>query len=348
MVLNALDAHERGAEVLVGTRFAAARRDGAQWHATLEPAAGGPPRQVRARALVNAAGPWVEQVLGRLDHIEAKNSLRLVKGSHIVVPRLYDGEQAYIFQNDDRRIVFAIPYEGRFSLIGTTDVPHDGPPHKVRISAEETDYLCRAVNRYLKRQVAPSDVVWSQAGVRPLYDDASSNAATVTREYVLELEGGAGEAPLLSIFGGKITTSRKLAEAALAELLPHLGEARPAWTERASLPGGDLPGAEFAPFLAQFQTAHPWLPAELAYRYARAYGTRAERLLDGRRSLEALGQGFGAGLYEAELDYLRDQEWARTADDVLWRRSKLGLHLDPAGYQQVAAWHARQAPVNAA
>ncbi|MFQ6017516.1 MAG: glycerol-3-phosphate dehydrogenase [Kiloniellaceae bacterium] len=340
VVLNALDARERGAEILTRTRCTAARRLDGHWQASLEPSTGGPCRKVRARALVNAAGPWVTEVLERATGAKRKSKLRLVKGSHIVVPRMAQGRQAYILQNDDRRVVFVIPYEHDFSLIGTTEVPHEADPGKARISPEETAYLCAAVNRYFARPVAPDQVVWSYAGVRPLFDDAHENVSAVTRDYVFEVDTGPGgdQAPLLSIFGGKITTYRRLAEHALAELLPALGAATPAWTERAVLPGGDMPDADIDAFLAALKAARPWLPEGLALRYARAYGTRVETLLADARGLAGLGEDLGGGLHEAEVDYLRRHEWARTPEDILWRRSKLGLHLSEAAKARLGTW----------
>ena len=368
VVLNAIDAAERGAEILPRTRLTAARREGGLWQATLEPshpggAPGGgngssPARQVTARALVNAAGPWVLDVQNKVSGAKQGSGLRLVKGSHIVVPRMSAGEQAYIFQNPDRRIIFAIPYERDFTLIGTTDLPYQGDPGAVAISAEETAYLCAAVSDYFVTPVAPGDVVWSYSGVRPLYDDRRESVSAVTRDYVFNIDSangttggttgdatsggaGGGTAPLLSIFGGKITTYRKLAEHALDKLLPRLGPGRPgrpAWTERATLPGGDLPGADFAAFLNEFRAARPWLPEALARRLARAYGTRIEILLGSARGLAGLGEDLGAGLHEAEADYLMNREWARGAEDILWRRSKLGLHfLSQDGTQEGAA-----------
>ncbi|MFQ5774758.1 MAG: glycerol-3-phosphate dehydrogenase [Kiloniellaceae bacterium] len=339
VVLNALDAAERGAEILPRTRCASARRVDGLWQAVLQPTAGGPARTIRARALVNAAGPWVGSVLGTLAGIDRESRLRLVKGSHIVVPRIAEGGQAYILQNVDRRVVFVIPYERRFSLIGTTEVPYEGDPAAARISAEETEYLCAAVNRYFAAPVTPERVVWSYSGVRPLYDDASQNVSAVTRDYVFDLDPGSaphGAAPLLSVFGGKITTYRKLAEHALAKLLPLIGKPAAAWTEGAALPGGDIPGADFDGFLAAFGAAHPWLPTDLARRYARAYGTRAETLLAGARGLDDLGEHLGDGLYEAEVEYLRRHEWAGAAEDILWRRSKLGLHVAEATRARLA------------
>jgi glycerol-3-phosphate dehydrogenase len=275
---------------------------------------------------------------GGLGQDTAKKRVRLIKGSHIVVPRLHDGAHPYILQNTDKRIVFVIPYEDDYSLIGTTDVEYEGDPRSVAITPEETDYLCAVVNRYFKRQVSPADIVWTYAGVRPLFDDASGDASAVTRDYIFDLDGGGDKAPLLSIFGGKITTYRKLAEHAMARLAPLLGCQGPAPGRPMPLPGGDLPGADFAAFLAAFKTEHPWLPGPLATRLARAYGSRAELIVAGRQGLNDLGQNLGGDLYEAELDYLVAHEWARTADDVLWRRSKLGLHLDEAAKARVEDW----------
>ncbi|WP_241503902.1 glycerol-3-phosphate dehydrogenase [Ferruginivarius sediminum] len=337
VVLNALDAAERGAEVLTGTRCTQARRtDNGLWEVRTEPVDGSVhPRVIRARALVNAAGPWVTDVLRDVAGLNRPAGLRLVKGSHMVVPRLYEGDQAYILQNDDRRIVFAIPYERQFTLLGTTDKPWNDDAADVAIDDEERAYICRAVNRYFKAQVRPEDAVWSYSGVRPLYDDANENVSAVTRDYVFDIDGGEAEGtpPLLSVFGGKITTYRRLAEHAMEKLLPLMGQegenrhAPRRWTATAPLPGGDMPGGDFEDFLAKLRSQRPWLPPELAYRYARAYGTRVNGLLGDAGGLGELGTDFGGGLYQAEVDYLVRQEFARTAEDVLWRRSKLGLHV---------------------
>ena len=342
VVLNALDAKERGAEVLTRTRCTAVRREDGIWQARLEPVDGGPAREVAARALVNAAGPWVTDVLGRVAGVNRRQALRLVKGSHLVVPKLYEGDQAYIFQNEDRRVIFAIPYESDFTLIGTTDLPYEGDPGSVAITPAESEYLCSAISRYLKTSVTPADAVWSYSGVRPLYDDASENVSAVTRDYVFDIDASEGRPPLLSIFGGKITTYRKLAEHALAKLDEASGRQTAAWTQSAPLPGGDMPDADFERFLETLKRERPWLPAELARRYARAYGTRVTRMLDGIQDLDDLGEALGEGLYEAEADYLAREEWARCADDVLWRRSKLGLHVDDAAKARLAAWFDRQ------
>jgi glycerol-3-phosphate dehydrogenase len=333
VVLNARDAAERGAEILTRTRFVSAERRGDHWLATVENLADGSRRQIAAPILINAAGPWVGEVLRRRLGDPDGKSPRLIKGSHIIVPRLFEGEQAYILQNPDKRIVFAIPYEGRFTLVGTTDIPYDADPAAVAIDREETAYLAETVSRYFKKKVTPADVVWSYSGVRPLYDDAASNASAVTRDYVLDVEGGKGEPVLLSVFGGKITTFRRLAEHALEKLAPFLPRPTRPWTATAPLPGGDLPEGDFDGFLARLQRAKPWLPAALARRLARAYGSRIDRILGDAAGLDDLGRDFGGGLTEAEVVYLRDQEWARSADDVLWRRSKLGLHV-PAGTRE--------------
>ena len=341
VVLNAMDAAERGAEILTRTRCASARRVDGVWEAELEPvgqAEGGQRRQVRARAIVNAAGPWVTDVLSRVAGTNRQAGLRLIKGSHIVVPRLFEGEQAYIFQHPDRRVIFAIPYERQFTLIGTTDVVFEGNPGDAKITEDEIAYLCEAVSRYFKRPVTPDQVVWNYSGVRPLYDDSSKSASAVTRDYVFDVETPQNGAPLLSVFGGKITTYRKLAEHALSRLLPLLGHEAKNWTAGATLPGGDIPGADFASFESALEAEHAWLPAELAQRYARAYGTRTRNILGTAKKLDDLGEHLGDGVYEAEVDYLVRQEWARSAKDILWRRSKLGLHVSEDTRRRLEAW----------
>jgi glycerol-3-phosphate dehydrogenase len=345
VVLNAMDAAERGAVILTRTRCTAARRASGLWYASLEPAEGGPTQQIRARALVNASGPWVDRVQTEVLQRPSDKRVRLVKGSHIVVPKLYDHDAPYILQNDDGRVVFVMPYEGQYSLIGTTDLAYEGDPGEVAIDAAEVDYLCRAVNRYFRTPVSPAQVVFAYSGVRPLFDDASANVSAVTRDYVFDLDTPAGEAPLLSVFGGKITTYRKLAEHALGRLQPVMGFAGGPWTAGAALPGGDIEGADFDGFLASFKRAHPWLPADLARRYARAYGTRVAALLGSARALDDLGEALGGGLYEAEVDYLTRHEWAKSDEDILFRRSKLGLHVDEATAARLRAWLGRNAEV---
>ncbi|MEM5368169.1 glycerol-3-phosphate dehydrogenase [Paraburkholderia azotifigens] len=347
VVLNALDAQERGATIVTRTKLVGATRVNGEWHAQMQ-RADGSTATVRARAIANAAGPWVGELLrGPLSRgREANYSVRLVKGSHIVVPRLFEHDHAYIFQNPDKRIIFAIPYERDFTLIGTTDLEYKGDPSKVAIDASETQYLCDSINRYFKQHIAPRDVYWTYSGVRPLLEDENAdNPSAVTRDYRLELDAPAGEAPLLSVFGGKITTYRKLAEEAVDDLARALQHDKEAWTAGVALPGGDIARADFERFAAQFAQQHAWLPAALARRYARAYGTRAERVIGDARSLADLGQQFAPGLYEAELRYLRETEWATTAHDVLWRRSKLGLHVERGTLDSVTrdidAWFAR-------
>ncbi|MGF1593512.1 MAG: glycerol-3-phosphate dehydrogenase [Kiloniellaceae bacterium] len=342
VVLNAIDAAERGAEILTRVECLSARRDGDRWRVVLSDRRDGSRREVEARALVNAAGPWTAEFLERRAGLNRVQSLRLVKGSHIVVPKLFDHDFPYIFQNPDGRIVFAIPYEDDFTLIGTTDVDFTGDAGEVAISEEEKRYLCAAVNAYFKRKISPADVVWTYSGVRPLYDDAAESASSATRDYVLEMDHAAGTAPLLSIFGGKITTFRKLAEHALARLEEGLGPLGQPWTASVPLPGGDMPGADFEGCLVRFRQAHPWLPDDLSRRYLRNYGTRAQLLLEGASDLTGLGECLGDGLYAAEARYLMRREWADTADDMLWRRSKLGLHVSEATRRNLEAWIARQ------
>ncbi|RZA34047.1 MAG: glycerol-3-phosphate dehydrogenase [Lysobacteraceae bacterium] len=342
VVLNALDAHERGATVLTHTRCSAFERHPGHWMATL--VQGKRSTRVRARCLVNAAGPWAARVAQAATGSAPGRRLRLVKGSHIVVPRLFDHQYAYIFQHPDGRIVFAMPYEGAFTLIGTTDVEFQGEPDAVAIGGSETAYLCELANRYFRRQVTPADVVWSYAGVRPLLEDAAASASAATRDYLLG-QDSAG-APLLSVFGGKITTYRRLAEEAVDWIGAALEHPGPAWTARALLPGGDLfdstPGSrgvlEFERWSAALERRHPWLPQELARRWARSYGTRVEALLAGAGGMAGLGEEVAPGLYAAELRYLMRHEWASCAADVLWRRTKLGLHLAPGCADAVDAW----------
>jgi glycerol-3-phosphate dehydrogenase len=338
VVLNAVDARTRGARVLTRTRCVAARRAGDLWQATIENRATGERRTVAARCLVNASGPWVASFIDGVLGLAHRHRLRLVKGSHIVVPRLFEGEQAYILQHSDRRIVFAIPYEDDFTLIGTTDLAYDDDPADVAISQAEIDYLCQVVNDHFVKQIKPPDVVWTYAGVRPLQDDESASASAVTRDYVLDLDELPGAAPLLSVFGGKITTYRKLAEHALAKLQPRFPKMGAAWTHAVPLPGGDIPNADFAAFLASVGRRWPWLPRALARRYARCYGSRIERLLGRAEGLNDLGLDLGNGLHVREVEYLQDEEWAASAEDILWRRSKLGLHVAPATVAALESW----------
>ncbi len=332
VVLNARDAAERGAEIATRTRAVSAAREGGAWRLTVEDASTGERREVCAHVLVNAAGPWVASVLTGVLHATAPAAVRLVQGSHIVVRKLFGHDRAYLFQNADNRIFFAIPYERDFTLIGTTDLDFRGDPGAVHISAAEQQYLCAGASEYFRAAVTPAMIVWSYSGVRPLYDDGASAAQEATRDYVLTLDAPAGAAPLLSAFGGKITTYRRLAEAALARLAPHLPapSAPTGWTARASLPGGDFPVDGIEALVRTLRERWPFLTPAFAMRLARAYGTRAFALLEGARAERDLGERFGADLTEVELAYLAREEWARTAADVLWRRSKLGLRMTPA------------------
>lgn len=324
VVLNALDAAERGAEIATRCGLRSARRAGEVWRAELT---GG--RTVEAPAIVNAAGPWVAEVLGQRLSESAESRVRLVKGSHILVPALFEGDHAYILQQPDGRVVFAIAYEGG-TLIGTTDVAV-AEPGDAAISADEIDYLCAAANRWFGARIVAADIRWSYSGVRALYDSGEADARQVTRDYRLELDSDPGP-KLLSVFGGKLTTARALAEEALAKL----GVTAPRWTAHSPLPGGDLAG--FGQFQAEAASRWPWLEASLLRRLTRAYGSRIERVIGDAAGMTDLGRTFGAGLTEAEIRYLVDQEWARTADDILWRRTKLGLHMTEADRAEVAAF----------
>ncbi|MBG0809632.1 glycerol-3-phosphate dehydrogenase [Methylosinus sp. H3A] len=335
VILEALDAFERGADIRVGAKLVGARRDGAQWTASVA-GADGRLEEIRSRALVNAAGPWASETLEHRLGLSSRKHVRLVKGSHIVTRRLYEGAQAYMLQRPDKRIIFAIPFEEDFTLVGTTEIPFAGAPGPVEISEEETDYLLAGIDHFFREKIARSDVVWSYSGLRPLYDDGSLEASVVTRDYAFDLDAQGGAAPALSIFGGKITTARRLAEHALDTLAPFFPDMRAAWTGGAVLPGGDLGPGGFDAFLAELSRAKPFLEPRLARRLASAYGTRLWRFLEPTKSLVDLGADLGCGLTEAELDYLRAHEWARTAEDVLWRRSKLGLRFDAAQTRALA------------
>ena len=325
VVLNAHDAADRGAMIRTHTRLVNARREAAGWLARISDKHG--ESAIHAGALINAAGPWVADVLTRITGVRPRRAVRLIKGSHIVVPRLYEGDHAYFLQNPDRRVVFVLPYEGAFTLIGTTDEPWQGAPGPAEISPDESRYLLDTVNRYFSHSPRETDIVWSYAGIRPLYDDHAGSASAVTRDYVLDLDAGPGRAPLLSVYGGKITTYRKLAEHALKALAPYFPASGADWTGHTPLPGGDMPNADFDAFLDRLTRERPGLPAPLLRRLAHAYGTRVGHILGDARRAADLGEDFGGGLTRREVDYLRDEEWARCAQDILYRRSKLCLHV---------------------
>ncbi|MCL5775919.1 glycerol-3-phosphate dehydrogenase [Limibaculum sp. FT325] len=338
VVLNARDAAARGATILTRTRCVAATREGDLWRVALEDRSTGATREIRARALVNAGGPWVDEVIRNRVRENVSDRIRLVRGSHIVTRRLFDHDRAYIFQNADGRIVFAIPYETDFTLIGTTDRDHQGGPGEARCTDEEREYLCAAASEYFARPVTADDVVWTYSGVRPLYDDGATSATAATRDYVLKVEGREGEAPLLNIFGGKITTYRRLAEAALARLAPFFPAMGKDWTARVPMPGGDFAVDARDALVASLCATYRFLNRAWALRLVRAYGTEARAVLGEAAEARDLGRAFGHDLTEAEVRWMMTHEWARTADDVLWRRSKLGLRLTPDEAAALDAW----------
>lgn len=325
VVLNARDAAAKGTTIRTRTKCVSARRVDGVWEITLS-GKDGAEETVRARVLVNSAGPWVSQVLGHVIGRNDPDRIRMVKGSHLVVDKLYDHDRCYIFQNSDGRICFAIPYETDFTLIGTTDEDHKGDPGKPHISEAETDYLLGAVSEYFRKPVTREMIRWAYSGIRPLYDDGASKAQEATRDYVLKLDHPESGAPLLSVFGGKITTFRKLAESALEKIQPFFPGMGKPWTHDASLPGGDFAVADVQSRIAGLERQFPFLAPTTARRLFRAYGTDAEKILDGARNAAELGPGFGT-LSAREISWLREREWAVTADDILWRRSKLGLHM---------------------
>lgn len=334
VVLNAMDARNHGAHIMPRTRCLSAVRNGGFWRVMLEDKATQKTQIITTRVLVNAGGPWALDVAEHAEPKQPLPGLQLIRGSHIVVNKLFDHDHAYIIQNKDGRIVFALPYEEKFTLIGTTDMPHDSGLGYVKPSMEEIVYLCEVVNAAFNKQITPGDVVWSYAGVRPLADDSnaadSTSAAKLSRDYRFVYDAPASEAPALHVFGGKLTTYRKLAEEAVDKLVHFFPHAAHAWTAYHPLPGGDIPKADFNHFVRDQQQRYPWLPRELLYRYARNYGTKIQDIIGKARSLPGLGQHFGDGVYEAEARYLMRYEWAQTSEDILWRRSKLGLHISDA------------------
>jgi glycerol-3-phosphate dehydrogenase len=344
VVFNVMDARLHGADVRVQTTLVSARRErdaaGPFWRATLRTSSGAT-SEVTATALVNVAGPWVKRVRDSINEVPSKESVRHVKGSHIVVPRVHAGLHAYILQNADKRIVFVIPYQERYTLIGTTDVPVE-EFERPEISSDEIDYLLLLANTYLAQPLTRADVVWTFSGIRPLYDDGASDPSSITRDYVFKLDRGErGGAAALSIYGGKITTYRKLAEHALDELAPFVAPMKPRWTEHGVLPGGDLPAGGPAGWRAELARRYPALPTETLHGLARRHGTRALAILGEAKTPADLGEDFGHGLTAAEIDYLVREEWARSGDDVLWRRTKCGLGMTDAERARVAAYVAK-------
>ena len=332
MSLNARDAAEHGAQIMTRTKVVSAAREGGVWLVTVD----GPDGRTTysARVLVNAGGPWVENIIRNVARINSTEGVRLVRGSHIVTKRLYDHDRCYFFQGTDGRIIFAIPYEQDFTLIGTTDKDHQGSPKDAVCTDEERDYLLAFASQYFAKPVTREDVVWTYAGVRPLYNDGASSATAATRDYVLSVDQNGP--PLLNVFGGKITTHRRLAESALEKLAPFFPQARPAWTARAPLPGGNFPHTDVARLTADLAARFAFLTPYWAARLIRAYGIEAADVLNGARKAADLGEDFGATLTEAEVDWLMEHEFAREAADVVWRRTKLGLRMTP---EQVARLH---------
>ena len=337
VVLNAVDAAERGATVLTRTACVSARREGDAWSVTTRDTVTGEERQFRARCLVNCAGPWVSDFITRVAGSNSARNVRLVKGSHIIVPKWWAGTNAYLVQNHDKRVIFINPYEGDMALIGTTDIAYDGRAEDVTADESEVDYLLAAVNRYFKEKLRRSDVIHSFSGVRPLFDDGQGNPSAVTRDYVFDLDQTGG-APLLNVFGGKITTFRELAERGmhrLTEVFPQMG---PDWTETATLPGGEIANADYESFANLQRELHPWMPRALVQHYGRLYGARTKDVVAGAMTLSDLGRHFGGQLYEAEARYLVAKEWARRPEDILTRRTKHYLHLTRDQQAAFAAW----------
>lgn len=327
VVLNARDAANRGAEILSRSRVISARREDKLWAIDIQEGKGGPVRRVTARMLINAAGPWVDRVLSNAVGKNQVHNVRLVQGSHIVIRQKFNDPRAYFFQNPDGRIIFAIPYERDFTLIGTTDQDFTGDPKDIRITDAETDYLCKAASEYFAEPVRREDIVWSYSGVRPLFDDGASKAQEATRDYVLKVEADDGSAPLLNVFGGKLTTYRRLAEHALEKIAEAIGNKGTPWTAKSTLPGGDFAPTGYEAEVAALKSRYAFLSDRHARRLVRLYGTLARKIVGDAETIEALGRHYGADLYEAEVRYLIEEEWARTAEDILWRRTKLGLNL---------------------
>ncbi len=334
VILNARDAQQRGAKILPRTKVTSAERVGDLWEITTK--ANFETRIFKAKMLVNAAGPWVEDIIKQKVRINSREGIRLVRGSHIVTERLFDHDKCYFFQGTDGRIIFAIPYETDFTLIGTTDAEHDDPDKKPECSPQEREYLLKFASEYFEKPLTNDDVVWSYSGVRPLYDDGASSATAATREYVLKVDSNGP--PLLNIFGGKITTYRKLAESAMEEIGKHLPLKRGDWTAGKALPGGNFPADGVPRLVSKLRVNYPFVSRTLASRLIKAYGTEAEAILEGTTNAADMGRDFGANLTAIEVDWLMANEWAQTAEDVLWRRSKLGLRLSEAQQNALQAY----------
>ncbi|MFW2365430.1 MAG: glycerol-3-phosphate dehydrogenase [Desulforhopalus sp.] len=327
VILNGMDAAARGARIRTRSPLLSATRTADRWKLRLLDKKSNQEYEIEAKTLVNASGPWLDELLSHISHGETREHIRMVKGSHIIVDKLFDHERAYIFQNEDGRIIFAIPYENDFTLIGTTDVDFNGDPDTVNISEEEIDYLCKAASEYFVTQITRDSVVDTFSGIRPLFDDGKSDAKAATRDYVLKLDTGKNEPPLLSIYGGKITTYRKLAESVLEKLEPFLPNMGAPWTETNHLPGGDFHPGEFEKKTSDLMSRYPFIDQRHATRLVRCYGTRAFTMTAGLQKESDMGTPFGQGLYAFEVDYLVEREWAECSEDILQRRTKLGLVL---------------------
>jgi glycerol-3-phosphate dehydrogenase len=350
VIANLLGAQQHGAHILARHRFAAARRDGDAWTIDLENAISGERFALRARALVNAAGPWVIATGAAIDGAALNRRLRLVKGSHIVVPRQWEGDHGYFLQTRDGRTMEAFPFEDDFTSIGTTDEPWEEPPERVRIAEREIDYMLAEMNRYLRKPVQRADILWSYAGVRPLFEVGGArdgDLSTLTRDYSFDIDHRDGRAPVLTVFGGKLTTHRRLAEDAVTRLAAFLKPPRPSRTAQEPLPGGDLGAAGMEAFEAALKRDYSWLPDPQLRRYVRLYGSRARALLEGARGIGDLGPHVGADLYRREVDFLTENEWACTVDDIIWRRTKLGLRLTAADVERLGTYLAANHPGHA-
>ena len=337
VVLNAMDAAEKGAQVLTRMRCVSAKREKDHWLITVCNELTHEETVFKAKVLVNAAGPWVRNIIDGVASSKSARNVKLVKGSHIIVPKFWEGQQAYLVQNHDKRVIFINPYEGNKALIGTTDIPYEGRVEDVTSDESEIEYLLAAVNRYFKEQLKRDDVIETFSGVRPLFDDGQGNPSAVTRDYTFDLDE-TGKVPLLNVFGGKLTTFRKLSEHAIQKIdkfFPNIG---PDWTSQASLPGGDIVNADFSTFIQSMKDQYAWLPRELVMHWGRHYGTRMSQVVGSARSLEGLGRYFGANLYEAEVRYLVNHEWAMTPDDILTRRTKEGLRFNASQKEAFSQW----------
>lgn len=344
VAVNALEIVQRGGEVRTQTKVTRARRENDLWVVEAQDQKTGETLTWQTKGLVNATGPWVKEFYDDGLKLKSPRGIRLIKGSHIVVPKVHNQPQAYILQNEDKRIVFVIPWLNEFSIIGTTDVEYHGDPLAVKIDDNEINYLLNVYNDHFKKQISRDDIVWSYSGVRPLVDDESNSPQAVTRDYTIEVEDVNGKTPLLSVFGGKLTTYRKLGEHAMDKLADYYPDMGQAWTKNSVLPGGDI-GEGTGVYMEKLERNYPWLPDSIAHRYTHTYGSRSEAILDGATSLADLGEDFGHGFYESELRYLVEKEWVKEADDAIWRRTKLGMWLDEAQKQRVAEWIAAH-PVN--